>query len=141
MSVRLLLVCVLGAAPVLAGCGASDTGRHEVSGTVTYRGEPVDEGVIGFEPLDGQGTRDGATILNGVYRIPREKGLVPGRYRVSVVIGDGVVSAGTASPDNPTRKPGATPGRERAPPEFNTRSTLIREVSPGGPNTFDFAIP
>jgi hypothetical protein len=137
MSTRLLFICGLAA----AGCGGSAPGRHEVTGAVTYRGEPVGEGVIEFEPLDGQGSRDGATILNGVYRIPRQKGLFPGRYRVSLVIGDGAVTSGSAGADNPRRTAGAIPGRERAPAEFNTKSTLIREVTRGGPNTFDFAIP
>jgi hypothetical protein len=127
--------------PLAAGCGARGPVRHEVAGKVTYKGAPVEEGIISFEPEDGQGSKDGATILNGAYRIPPDKGLFPGRYRVSIVIGDGTSGAGNASPDAPPRPRGATPGKERAPPEFNKHSKLVREVTDGGPNKFDFDIP
>jgi hypothetical protein len=123
------------------GCGPSGPERYEITGHVTYKGEPVEEGIIEFEPIDGQGSKDGSIILNGDYRVPKDKGLYPGKYRVSIVIGDGTVTTGNASPDAPSKRPGATPGRERAPPEFNVRSTLVREVTRDGPNEFDFAIP
>jgi hypothetical protein len=122
------------------GCGTSGPERYEITGHVTYKGQPVEEGVIEFEPQDGQGTKDGSIILNGEYRIPKDKGLSPGKYKVSIVIGDGTVTSGNASPDAPSKR-GATPGKERAPPEFNVRSTLIREVTRDGANEFDFAIP
>jgi hypothetical protein len=144
MYVRVLLACGLTAAGlILTGCDGSGPDRHEVTGYVTYRGTPVDEGVIDFEPQDSQGSRDGATIHNGAYRIPRDKGLFAGRYKVSIVIGDGRASATNAGADTPAQKKKGAPGRvaERAPPEFNTRSTLIREVTRDGTNTFDFAIP
>jgi hypothetical protein len=127
--------------PLVSGCGNRGPVRHEITGTVTYKGEPVEEGVIDFEPQDGQASKDGASIIKGEYRIPKDKGLLPGKYKVSIVIGDGTVGTGDASPDAPPRPRGATPGKERAPPEFNVKSTLIREVTADGPNKFDFAIP
>jgi hypothetical protein len=140
-SVFRLVFPLAGAALLLAAGCRSGPERYEVSGKVTYKGEPVEEGIIHFEPQDGQGTGDGAVIQNGEYVIPRDKGLSPGKYKVSIVIGDGTVGTGDASPDAPKRPRTATPGKERAPPEFNTKSTLIREVTRDGPNTFDFAIP
>ena len=142
MSVRLIFACGLAAAGLaLAGCGGSGPERHEITGKVTYKGEPVEEGIIDFEPQGGQGTKDGATIQKGQYRIPRDKGLFPGKYKVSIIIGDGTVTSGEAGADTPKKKPGVIPGVERAPPEFNTKSTLIREVTRDGPNNFDFEIP
>lgn len=127
------------ALPLLSGCGQAGPKRYEVTGKVTYQGLPVEDGIISFEPLDGQGSKDGAQIQNGQYQIPRDKGLFPGRYRVSIIIGDGTTGAGDASPDAPRRP--VTPGKERAPRAFNLDSQLVREITPDKPNTFDFEIP
>jgi hypothetical protein len=133
-----LLPVVLGLA-LMAGCGRSGPARHEVSGTVLFDGKPLDEGVIRFEPLDGQASLDGATISNGAYRIPKDKGLFPGRYKVLIIGGDGTSGSGNALPKE--RAPGVTPGKERIPPRYNTASDVIREVKDEEPNRFDFDIP
>ena len=135
-------LALLAALAVLSGCADKYGGREEIKGTVTYKGNPVPDGVIKFEAMDGQGSGDGAHISNGGYTIPREKGLTPGKYKVSIYIGDGYEGTGDASPDAPAKRTGGgKPGVERAPPEFNTKSTLVREVKKGESNTFDFAIP
>lgn len=127
---------------VAGGCGGtSGPVRHEITGRVTYKGEPVEEGIISFEPMDGQGSKDGATIINGDYRIPKDKGLFTGKYRVSIIIGDGSSGVGNASPDAPQRRRVANPGKERAPPEWNRDSKQVADVKAAGPNKFDFAIP
>ena len=131
----LLTVLALAA---LGGCGDSQN-RSEVTGRVTLRGQPVDDGIIQFAPLDGQQTGDGAQIVQGQYRIPKDKGLAPGRYKVSIYAGDGRSGAGDASPDSPHA--GSRPGKERVPPEYNESSTLVREVTAGGPNELNFDIP
>jgi hypothetical protein len=71
--------------------------------------------------------------------IPRAKGLTPGKYKVSIYAGDGRSGAGDASPDSPHA--GRRPGKERVPPEYNEKSTLVKEVTRRGPNKFDFDIP
>jgi len=113
--------------------------RQEVTGDVTLGGRPLEDGIIQFAPLDGQGTGDGAQIVNGKFRIPPEKGLSPGKYRISIYAGDGRSGAGDASPDSPYA--GTKPGKERVPAKFNEKSELVREVTSGGPNKFDFDIP
>ncbi|HXG12894.1 MAG TPA: hypothetical protein VNK04_24265 [Gemmataceae bacterium] len=123
---------------MLSGCG-DPRNRQEVTGEVTLKGQPVDDGIILFAPVDGQETGDGAQIVNGKYRIPKEKGLSPGKYRVSIYAGDGRSGAGDASPDSPYA--GSRPGKERIPPQYNEKSKIIKEVTPGGPNKFDFDIP
>ncbi|MFI4874806.1 MAG: hypothetical protein ACIALR_05695 [Blastopirellula sp. JB062] len=58
---------ILGGATVLfafVGCGASD-GLITVTGTVTFNGEPIEEGSISFTPVDGQGSSGGGAIENG----------------------------------------------------------------------------
>src|SRR5262249_4152067 len=108
----------------------------------TFKGKPLDDGLIEFEPLDGQGSKSGATITNGEYRIPRNLGLMPGRYRVTIIGGDGTSGRGSAEPvaPGPDLPPGVTPAKERIPPEYNDPSTIIREVKKGETNKFDFNI-
>src|SRR5437660_9688200 len=86
---------------VLSGCSSSG-GLQEVSGAVKYDGEPLPQGVIEFWPADGQGSKTSTSISNGAYMIPRERGLQPGKYRVSILCGDGFSGAGDA---------GQTPGK------------------------------
>src|SRR5262249_5371526 len=100
--IRKFLITVL-ALGICAGCNGGPK-RQEVPGTVVLKGKPVDEGIIDFEPLDGQPSKSGARILNGEYRIPADKGLLPGRYKVSIVAGDGTPTSGKGEPSE--RVPG-----------------------------------
>ncbi|HXG11879.1 MAG TPA: hypothetical protein VNK04_19135 [Gemmataceae bacterium] len=127
-----LVVCTL------SGCGSKGPKRHEVTGTVIFKGQPLDVGMIDFEPLDGQGSKSGSGITNGEYKIPRDKGLFPGRYRVSIYGGDGLPSEGAGEPLPTTR--GVIRGKERIPAKYNTKSDQIIEVTDDGPNKFDFNI-
>jgi hypothetical protein len=134
-----LLLSVL-AVCLASGCGQSGPQRFEVTGTVNYKGQPLDEGIIEFEPMDGQGTKSGASILNGQYRIPRDKGLSVGRYKVTIIAGDGVPTSGNAEPSARRLPPGVKPGVERIPPEYNINSKVVKEITKSGPNRFDFNI-
>lgn len=123
----------------VAGCGGSG-GREKVSGTVTFQGKPLDAGNITFLAVsESSPTSTGAMITDGKYEIPRDKGLVPGKYKVAI-----------SSPDGKTPDPSsdAMPGpsgnfasKDRIPAEFNLESKLEAEVKKGGTNTFDFKIP
>jgi hypothetical protein len=128
---------------LFSGCGSSGPTRFEVTGQVIFDGQPVHDGVIRFLPQDGQGSSDGSQILHGEYRIPREKGLFPGKYKVAITAGDGLSGAGDAGAKAAPAKqvPGLTPGVERVPPEWNTQTTQIVEVTADGPNKFNFDIP
>ena len=135
LSLVLLGAIALG---TLSGCG-DPRNRQEVTGEVKLKGQPVEEGVINFAPLDGQETGDGAQITKGKYRIPREKGLSPGKYRVAIYAGNGMTGEGNASPDSPNA--GKRQMGERVPPDYNKNSKVVKEVTTGGPNKFDFDIP
>lgn len=123
---------------LLAGCSDDPLGRQTVSGTVLFKGQPLDQGAIQFVPLEKGPTETGAGIENGKYTIPRDKGLVPGKYKVSIWSYDrkgGAIA--------PTDMPGDTVGKqfkERIPPNYNVNTTLRAEVIKGGSNTFDFDV-
>jgi hypothetical protein len=128
------LVALVG----LGGCG-DPLNRQPVSGEVKLKGQPIEEGIILFAPMDSQSTGEGAKIENGKYEIPKNKGLTPGKYKISIYAGDGRSGQGNASPDSPYA--GHKPGKERVPPDYNEKSKIIKEVTNGGPNKINFEIP
>jgi hypothetical protein len=72
------------------GCG-DDTGigkRYPVSGTVTYKGEPLASGRIEFEPADpAKGRPATGEIHDGSYRLTTltpDDGALPGDYKVTI---------------------------------------------------------
>ena len=122
----------------LAAAGCSGDRRAEVSGTVKLNGEPITEGSINFIPVEGNtGAGSGAEIRDGKYFIARDKGVSPGKNRVELR----AFRENGKKVQDPTGKKGTlTFERVMAfPPEFNDRSTLVREVKPGS-DTIDFDI-
>jgi hypothetical protein len=133
---------VVGLVLVIALTAGCDSGprRLPASGAVTYRGQPVPEGFILFQPQDpGRGQTTGTVVSNGRYALPAAEGLSPGRYTVRITAAD------------PARRAAATPrmgadgipvadgtAREWLPPRYNTQSSLEIDAAPGGPTTFDF---
>jgi hypothetical protein len=78
------------------GCGQGDgPQRFEVSGKVTYNGQPVPKGFITFEPdaeKGNGGPGGGADIVDGSFRTAAGKGVVGGPYLVKIVGYDGVAA-------------------------------------------------
>jgi hypothetical protein len=94
---RVLLTAAAYGAALLAvgGCGRQSDGpvRYDVSGTVSYDGQPVPAGFITFAPDDAQGNSGpggGAPINAGHYRTPAGKGVVGGPHLIRIVGYDGV---------------------------------------------------
>ncbi len=118
----------------LSGCSAENQ-RHPIQGEITFKGQPVTEGSIQFHPLvPTEGYLEGAMIQAGRYSISAQKGLIPGRYQVLI-----------SAPDYKGKKPdpNSAPGAvyqagELFPDIYNTKSNLSVEVTPRGPNKFDF---
>jgi len=136
---RTPLVCAaaLTCLSLLTGCGGSDL--CPVSGTVTLKGQNLDQGTITFVSAGGDGAQASVGITNGQYALDEAKGLKPGKYRVSI-----------DSPDGKTPDPSsdAAPGPSgnfssvnRIPAKYNTASQLEVEVKKGEPNVFNFTIP
>jgi hypothetical protein len=80
---RCTMIAIL--AVVTMGCGSGDPLGVGVAGMVTYKGEPIKEGLITFVPMEGtNGPKAGANIDEGKYAIPRRGALAPGKYRVEI---------------------------------------------------------
>jgi len=131
------LVLVLSAA---FGCGGKDPhGRQALSGTVTFQGQPLDQGIIEFLPSDpGSGFRARAMIRDGKYELPREQGLPAGTYRVLITSAEPDENEAPAGPPGLEMPP---LGRERIPAEYNRDSRTTIEVQADGNNKFDFTVP
>src|SRR5262249_7579850 len=117
------------------GCGPSHGGRVEGKGMIKLKGQPLDQGLIKFLPISGDGaTQEGAPIANGQYKIDRAHGLMPGKYRVSITSGDGRTRA-DAPADQPPGPTGANIiSKDRIPAEYNTASKQDVEVTDKKPN-------
>ena len=134
----------LTAVVVLFGCGLVLTaggcrrgdGRVKVSGTVTYKGQPLDQGRIEFEPTGGEAFFTGAIIDNGAFNVPPDSGLQPGKYRVRIYSSDF-----PKAPKDPLHLAPDELPKERIPAQYNTASVLTAEVTADGPNTFTFGVP
>ena len=128
-----LLVIVIAA----AGCGpASD--RLPISGQITLDGGPLDSGSIHFTSKGGEKLlATGATVQNGEFHIPQEKGLPPGTYFVEISSPDtsAPLVAYQGEPGQPRLPPTAP---ERIPAEYNADRTI--EVTADGDNRFTFDI-
>jgi hypothetical protein len=82
----------LGAALVLlAGC-SSKPPMGQISGTVTFKGQPVPAGWISFTPEPGKGSVRVCQIKDGVYDSSKEgqPGIFPGKNLVKIAGFDGV---------------------------------------------------
>lgn len=120
------------------GCGKKGPQRAAVSGRVTFNGQPIDEGVIQFLPVEGTiGPETGGVIASGQYDIPQSRGPVVGKNRVELR-----ASAKTGRKiQDPTGRPGTLTDeyKEVFPPSSNTNSSLVREIKDDH-NTLDFDI-
>jgi hypothetical protein len=135
---RGLSLCLLSA---VFACSSKDPhGRLPVSGTITLRGVPIDQGMIQFLSTDAnpRGPVAGAMIRDGKFAVPREQGLPPGSYRVLIT------SPESNAKEAPVGPPGIKMpplGKERVPASYNRDSKQTVEVKEGVENVFDFAIP
>ena len=123
------LIC-LPTVSILLGCGGHDTVR--VHGTVTYNGEPLQQGRVGFYPEDGRPSfgeiRDGRFELT---TFNPGDGALPGKHRVTI------------QSDKPADPNDAFSDRIPLIPQryFKVGSSeLTAEVEPLGDNKFEFAL-
>jgi hypothetical protein len=116
-------------------CGCSSDPRLAVSGTVKFKGEPLDQGRIEFHPPEGKGTMSGATIQEGRFDIPQKTGLLPASYDVRIFSYD------TKGAKAPSGIPGeAGEGfKERIARKYNLDSKLTADVKPGN-TVFQFSV-
>jgi hypothetical protein len=133
---------VLGGMLVLVFVGRSPSGST-VTGIINVDGEPLTKGSITFVPVDdqgniaeGRGTGSGTIIKDGKYQI--DQGLTTvGRYRVEIQGTRTIPGKKILDPVMPYRFIDAEVAV--VPPEYNKKSTLIKEVVVG-PNQIDFEL-
>lgn len=131
-SLLVLCVCLFA---VCFGCGSSFA---VVEGKVTFDGQPVEQGTIVFEPVDGTGAVAGGTIQNGKYQLGPESKVEPGEklVRISAMRVTGKkIKAGPPAPDDAM----VDEVQQYIPKNYNEQSTLTREVV-AGQSTHDFEL-
>lgn len=119
-----VLASLLGLALLcVAGCSEPPT-TAEVSGSVSVDGVPVEDGSIGFFPVDGKSPTAGAVIEAGRYtaQVPFGKSKV--EIRVSKVVGEKKLYD---TPDSPVQ----SIMTEALPPKYNDESELQMDVALG----------
>lgn len=117
------------------GCGSLVSSGYSASGTVTWKGQPLDQGSIQFVPVADQGTMVGTEVRDGRYALPNPPGLAVGSYHVRINSRSGVDPS--APPDMHLANPGS---KERIPTRYNEKTELTAEVNGGGSRTFDFTL-
>ena len=126
------VVCTLVALSLVlvVGCRRGDN-RQAIHGAVTMDGKSLTDGLINFRPAPGvDGGTSGASIgEDGEFSIPAAKGLVPGKYLVTVQVWRDTNET-YVTEDGRTEK-------VRAPLRYKEQGKLQVEVVPGS-NKFDF---
>jgi hypothetical protein len=118
----MIICCALS----LLGCGDGGPPRYVVSGTVTWRGEPLPAGQIVFEPLDPQVPGASGTITAGTFRCLASAGA----QRVKIF-----AQRAAATVDSTM---GAAPQEQYLPARYNHESQLQAEILAAGPNELKF---
>ena len=93
MKPSLTLLLIGGACLAMLGCAEEGPQRYDVSGTVTYKGEPIAAGTVQFVPDAAQGNRGPsgqATIVDGKFDTSTSGiGVVGGPHIVTIQAFDG----------------------------------------------------
>ena len=125
---KYVILFVVATLCFLSGCrGPKVEGLVPVRGTVTYKGEPLEDAAISFTPKEfktGDRLATGKTDAQGRFELRTigERGILPGEYVVVVIKNEMI-------PGNAER---STPGR---PPPMEIRSLIPRRYN--DPKTSD----
>jgi hypothetical protein len=106
------LIAALIALAVIGGWKRCGPSGYFVSGRVTWKDQPLDQGFILFEPSGPDGLPLAAEIAAGRYELPSPPGLALGRYDVQISSARRVIK----------------------------RAAFHVEVRADGPRTFDFSL-
>lgn len=127
-----LAVWLLCGLTTVSACSRSGIERAVVTGTVTYDGRPVEDGMIRFFPIEGTpGPMWGAVINNGEYSCHGKGGVPVGTLAVEI---EAYRPAGTSTArvDDPVGDLGDAVGnRQFLPAKYNTHTTLRVEIESG----------
>ncbi len=113
---------------VVAGCGKSGPKTYEVTGTVTYDGQPLEVGSIAFTPAD-------TTMRGG--QVP----VAAGKYAIQLPPGEMAVKIYAERPSGPYDEVmGGTPTEQYLPPNYNDRTKLKATITADGAQVHDFKL-
>ncbi len=116
-------ICALsGLALLTTGCGGPKSDKLEMTGKVTFNGQPLSEGTITIEATDEMGGVDGGMIANGEYTVMTTPGEKLVKISAMKVVGQ---KKAYDTPDSPTEDI----VQEIIPPKYNKRSELNVSVS------------
>ncbi|MCC9606508.1 hypothetical protein LOC68_17505 [Blastopirellula sp. JC732] len=125
-------LCVVALA--LAGCN-SKSGGIVVTGDVQFDGQPLQNGLIHFEPMGGAGASAARRIDGGKYEFDANSNMKPGKYKVAIraTQPDSGLDADAAMNRGPQ-----PPFVDPIPKKYSDKTELTVEVTEAGPNKFDF---
>ncbi|HKB04365.1 MAG TPA: carboxypeptidase-like regulatory domain-containing protein [Gemmataceae bacterium] len=129
-------VVLVGLVVAASGCGPADDGRAPVTGTVSLDGAPLAGVTVAFFPEPGSPGQGGfgRTDAQGRYEIAYDftgKGLVPGKYRVTVVkTPPGAPGDDGGLIDSPVRAGAGIPGIYGNPESTPLRATVEPDGRP-----------
>lgn len=118
---------------LFCGCGGPEGPEMvDISGTVTYQGEPIQDGAIRFVPAQGEQNRvTPVQIKNGAYEASGDRGLAVGNYKVEFH----AYEEDTAAAADPAQEGGVIPGmevkKELLPEKYHKESTETLTVESG----------
>jgi hypothetical protein len=128
---HLLRCCARWAVLGLAAAGCGDGGgqqRQPIVGTVTLNGRPLASGALFFYAPTGEISEKGppsvvAQIEHGRFSIPRNNGLFPARYKISISsVGTPLLPLDREARERPDETPRERPNQDaRERPEPNAR--------------------
>ena len=83
---RLAIAGCLASFLLAVGCGPSGPKTFNVSGKVTFKGQPIPIGKIYFDPVEVSAPSGFADIVDGVYDTSKKgnKGVVAGKFKVRI---------------------------------------------------------
>ena len=124
-----LLIALLAGASLACGCARKPT---TITGEVTLDGEPLQQGLITFVPVDGKTPNAAVAIKGGKYRLDAPSG--PMRVQINSSRVKGKRKA-YDTPDSPL----IDVLEERVPARYNATTELTAEVKTGE-NVFDWPL-
>jgi hypothetical protein len=144
-SARWIICLAIGCtAAVPSGCRRDGPERVKLSGTVTYRGEPVKTGQLRFIPTKGtEGPTEGAMIVDGQYQAIGKGGVPVGTYTVTILAWNRrAPRRDRPSPEEASGRPNdGAPRQQLLPAKYNSQSQLEITLKPGsGSIVQDFAL-
>ncbi|MFV1967369.1 MAG: hypothetical protein ACC628_18220 [Pirellulaceae bacterium] len=116
----------------LLGCGTSYDGppRAKVSGSVTFDGKAIANGVINLMPDGHDGRVVSVPITDGQYRIEERDGPNFGKYKVEILGNEGGAVAAGKNPEEDSETAEAEDGeRQIVPAKYNNETTLTLDVN------------